>query len=341
VPIEELAVAGIAEILPRVRSLLRRVTQTVEAVIALQPEAVVTIDSSGFNWRVARQLRERGETLPLIHYVAPMVWAWRDYNARKMARWYDYLMTLLPFEPPFFTAVGLNCSYVGHPVIESGADRGDGQGFRQRHGFAPEDRLLCLLPGSRRGEVTRLLPIFAATLRRVLPRFPGVRLILPAVSHVADRIERETRNWPFPVTILRGPQEKYDAFAASELALAASGTVALELAVAGLPVLITYRTNALTGWYLRRVVKAKYVNLVNLILDRPVVPELLLEECTPDRLSSALENLLADEESQRAQQAGYREALAILGSGGLSPSLRAADQVLAVVAAGSRRAKTA
>jgi lipid-A-disaccharide synthase len=222
-------------------------------------------------------------------------------------------------------------------VIESGADRGDSKGFRARHGFAPEDRLVCLLPGSRRGEVARLLPIFDATLRRVLPRFPGVRLILPAVSHVADRIERETRNWPVPVTILRGPQEKYDAFAASEIALAASGTVALELAMAGLPAVIAYRTNALTGWYLRLVVKAKYANLVNLILDRLVVPELLLEECTPDRLSSALERLLADDDARRAQQAGYRECLAILGSGGMSPSLRAADQVLAVIASGSRR----
>jgi lipid-A-disaccharide synthase len=261
-----------------------------------------------------------------------MVWAWRSYNAAKMARWYDHLMTLLPFEPPFFTAVGLSCSYVGHPVIESGADRGDGAGFRARHGIAGDERVLCLLPGSRRGEVTRLLPVFEATVQRLLPRFPGTRLVLPAVSHVAALIEQQTREWPVPVTILRGPQEKYDAFAASEVALAASGTVALELAMAGLPAVIAYRTNALTGWYLRRVVKAKYANLVNLIVDRPVVPELLLEECTADRLSSALERLLVDETARRAQQAGYRECLTILGSGGMSPSLRAADQVLAVIA---------
>jgi lipid-A-disaccharide synthase len=326
-------------VLPRARAILRRVKQTVAEIRRLKPRAVVTIDSSGFTWRVAKRLRERGETLPLIHYVAPMVWAWRSYNARKMARWYDHLMTLLPFEPPFFTAVGLSCSYVGHPVIESGADRGDGAGFRARHGIAPTERVLCLLPGSRRGEVTRLLPIFDATLRRVLPRFPGIRLVLPAVPHMADLIERETRQWPVPVTVLRGPGEKYDAFAASEMALAASGTVALELAMAGLPAVIAYRTNALTGWYLRRVVKAKYANLVNLILDRLVVPELLLEECTPDRLSSALEQLLVDETARRAQQAGYRECLVILGGEGMPPSERAADQVLAVIAERSGRAE--
>ncbi len=140
-----------------------------------------------------------------------------------------------------------------------------------------------------------------------------------------------------PVTVLRGPKEKYDAFAASEVALAASGTVALELAMAGLPAVIAYRTNAVTGWYLRRVVKAKYANLVNLILDRLVVPELLLEECTPDRLSLALEQLLGDESARRAQQSGYRECLTILGSGGISPSLRAADQVLAVIAERANR----
>lgn len=338
VPIEELAVMGVAEILPRVRSLLRRIAETADRVMALRPDAVVTIDSSGFSWRLARRLREHGSTVPLIHYVAPMVWAWRDYNARKMARWYDHLMTLLPFEPPYFTAVGLPCTYVGHPVTESGADRGDGEAFRQRHGFARDDRLLCLLPGSRRGEVTRLLPIFEATLKRVLPRFPGLRPVLPTVTTVADQVERETRAWSVPVTILRGTQEKYDAFAASEVALAASGTVALELAMARLPAVIAYRANRITGWYLRRVVKAKYANLVNLILDKLLVPELLLEECTPDRLSSALERLLADEDARAMQEAGYRKCLEILGSGGLSPSLRAADQVLAIIAAGPRRA---
>ena len=338
VPLDELAVMGIAEVLPRVRKILRRVAETADRIAALRPDAVVTIDSSGFSWRIAKRLRERGETVTLIHYVAPMVWAWRQYNARKMARWYDHLMTLLPFEPPYFIAVGLPCSYVGHPVIESGADRGDGIRFRERHGIASSERVLCLLPGSRRGEVGRLLPVFEAVLRRSVPRYAGIRLVLPTVANVAELVAAMTASWPVPVTIVRGQQEKYDAFAASEVALAASGTVALELAMAGLPAIITYRTNRITAWWLRRVVKAPFANLVNIILGRPAVPELLLEECTADRISSALEHLLDDQTAREAQREGYRECLGILGSGGIAPSRRAADQVLAVLAAGPRRA---
>jgi lipid-A-disaccharide synthase len=332
VPIEELAIIGLAEVLPRARRIFRRVRETADAVMRMRPDAVVTIDSSGFTWRVAERLRRRGETLPLIHYVAPMVWAWRPSKARKVARWYDHLMALLPFEPPYFEAVGLSCSYVGHPALESGADRGDGPGFRARHGIPGEARLLCLLPGSRHGEVGRHLPLFAATLGRLAPRIPGLRAVLPTLDFLAEKISRETAGWPVPVTVVRGQRERYDAFAASETALAASGTVALELAEAGLPAVVAYRTNPLTGLILRRVVKAPYVNLVNLILGRAVVPELLLEESTPERLSSALETVLLDAGARAAQIEGYREALERLGKGGPSPSQRAADTVLEIIA---------
>lgn len=338
VPIEDLAIIGLAEVLPRARRIFRRVRETADAVVRMRPDAVVTIDSSGFTWRVAERLRRRGETLPLIHYVAPMVWAWRPGKARKVARWYDHLMALLPFEPPYFEAVGLSCSYVGHPVLESGAERGDGPGLRARHGIPAEARLLCLLPGSRRGEVGRHLPLFAATLGRLAPRIPGLRVVLPTLDFLAERIASETTGWPVPVTVVRGRRERYDAFAASEVALAASGTVALELAVAELPAVVAYRTNPLTGLILRRVVKAPYVNLVNLILGRAVVPELLLEECTPERLSSALETVLLDPGARAAQIEGYREGLARLGKNGPSPSLRAADTVLEIIAARRRPA---
>jgi len=295
VPMRELAIMGIAEVLPRARQILRRVRETADTVIAMQPDAVVTIDSSGFTWRVAERLRKRGERVPLIHYVAPMVWAWRQSKARKVARWYDHLMTLLPFEPPYFTAVGLACSYVGHPVLESGAERGDGAAFRRRHAIAAEAQVLCLLPGSRHGEVRRLLPIYRQAVIDLLRRFPDLKLVLPAAELVAEVVEAETRSWPVKVTVLRGVQEKYHALAASDVALAASGTVALELAMARLPAVIAYKMNALTDWLARRIVRTRFVNLVNVVLGRPVVPELLLEECTPDRLSSALAHLLTDQ----------------------------------------------
>jgi lipid-A-disaccharide synthase len=331
VPMRELAIMGIAEVLPRAREILRRVRETADTAIAMQPDAVVTIDSSGFTWRVAERLRKRGERAPLIHYVAPMVWAWRQSKARKVARWYDHLMTLLPFEPAHFTAVGLACSYVGHPVLESGAERGDGAAFRRRHAIAAEARMLCLLPGSRHGEVGRLLPIYRLTVIDLLRRFPDLKLVLPAAELVAEAVEAATRSWPVKVTVLRGMREKYDALAASDVALAASGTVALELAMAGLPAVIAYKMNAITDWLARRIVRTRFVNLVNVILGRLVVPELLLEECTPDRLSSALAHLLTDAAAREAQIAGYRESLDRLGQGGIAPSLRAADVVLAVM----------
>jgi lipid-A-disaccharide synthase len=333
VPLHELAIMGIAEVLPRARRILRRVRETADTVVALRPAAVVTIDSSGFTWRVAERLRRRGERVTLIHYVAPMVWAWRAAKARKIARWYDHLMTLLPFEPPFFTAVGLSCHYVGHPVLESGAERGDGPDFRRRHGIPAEAEVLCLLPGSRRGEVARLLPIFRRTVEALLHRHPGLVLVLPTIELVADTVGEEVRRWPVPVITVRGVAEKFAAFAASDVALAASGTVLLELAMAELPAVAAYRMNRLTGWLARRLVKTRYVNLVNIILDRRVVPELLLEECTPDRLSSALADLLDDAAARAAQIAGYRESLARLGRGGVAPSLRAADDVLAILKA--------
>jgi len=307
-------------------------------VVRLQPAAVVTIDSSGFSWRIAERLRRRGERLPLVHYVAPMVWAWRAGRARRMARWYDLLLVLLPFEPPYFTRVGLACAYVGHPVIESGADRGDRAGFRARHAVPPEAPLLCVLPGSRRGEVTRLLPVFRDTVERIAAATPGLRVVVPTVANVAHLVRAGTAEWSLPVLVVAGTAEKYDAFAAADAALAASGTVALELAMARLPMVVAYRANPVTAWLVRRVVKVPYANLVNLVLGRGVVPELLQDDCTAERLSSAVIELLRGSEARARQRAGFAEALAQLGSGGTSPSLRAADEVLALIArSGSAR----
>src|SRR5207237_7783172 len=164
---------------------LGRVRQTVPAVRALKPEAVVTIDSSGFSWRIAQLLRRHGEKLPLIHYVAPMVWAWRAGRARRMARWYDHLLTLLPFEPPYFERVGLAATYVGHPVLESGADQGDATRFRAVHCIAADELVISVLPGSRGGEVRRLLPVFGAALRRLETLIGPFRVVIPTVAHVA------------------------------------------------------------------------------------------------------------------------------------------------------------
>jgi lipid-A-disaccharide synthase len=333
VPLADLAIGGIAEVLPRAPLILRRVRETVKAVRAMRPDAVVTIDSSGFNWRIAQRLRRAGETLPLIHYVAPMVWAWRAGRSRRVARWYDHLMALLPFEPPYFERVGLACSWVGHPVLDSGADRGDGARFRTTHRLGADEPLIAVLPGSRSAEVQRLLPIMGGALEHLERAIGPFRAVVPTVGTVAATVGDAVRSWPGAPIVVRDQQQKYDAFAATRAALAASGSVALELAMARLPMVVCYRLNPLTEALLDRVVKVRQINLINLLLERPVVCELLRGECIPERLAAETARLVLDEQVRAAHLAGYDEALRRLGAGGRSPSVRAADQVLAIVAA--------
>jgi len=335
-PIGELAIMGVAEVLPRAFKILRLVDRTVADIIRLRPDAVVTIDSSGFNWRVAQRLRRAGQVLPLIHYVAPMVWAWRASRAKRMARWYDHLMALLPFEPPYFEAVGLSCSYVGHPVVEMGADKGDGAGFRKRHGIAPNATLVAVLPGSRRGEVKRLLPVFSAAVALLAARYPNLAVVVPTTENVANDVQDGVAGWKVEPILLRGPAERFDAFAACNVALAASGTVALELALAKAPTVVAYRVNTLTHFLVKRIVKIEYAHLLNLILKRHAVPELLQENCTPENLAAAISRLIDDKSARQAQLAACQEGLKAIGYGGVSPGSRAAAEVLARIGSPAR-----
>ena len=335
-PMEELALFGLAELLPRLPNLLRRLRQTVEAILSLSPDAVVTIDAPDFCFRVGKRIRKKGRHIPLIHYVAPTVWAWRPGRARKIARFLDHLLALLPFEPPYFERAGLPCTFVGHPIVESGADRGEGDRFRSLHGLGPDVPLLTVLPGSRRSEVGSLLPDFAATVAILAQRYPDMRVVIPTLPRMAGMVAEGTRNWPVPVILVQGDRDKYDAFAASRAALAASGTVALELALARLPSVIAYRIHPLTYRLYRRLIRVKYVNLVNIMLDRPLVPELLQENCVPDQLAEAVNRLMADPAARAEQISGVAEAAQWLGQGDRAPSRRAADTVLAVIAKADR-----
>ncbi|HVC52643.1 MAG TPA: lipid-A-disaccharide synthase [Stellaceae bacterium] len=341
VPLSDLAVAGVAEVLPRAPLILRRVRETVAAIRAQRPDAVVTIDSSGFSWRIAQRLRRAGETLPLIHYVAPMVWAWRAGRARRMARWYDHLLTLLPFEPSYFERVGLAATCVGHPVIESGAGSGDAARFRAAHGLAADTLLIAVLPGSRGGEVSRLMPVLGPSLQRLEGMVGPFRVVVPTVETVAAAVVAGVREWPGMPIVVRGAAEKYDAFAASRAALVASGSVALELAMARLPMATAYRLNPMTHALLDRVVKVRQVNLVNLILGRVLIGEYIQRDCTPELLAGAVAALVRDEAVRAAHLAGYDEAVRRLGAGGLSPSLSAADRILSLIAARRQQQETA
>ncbi len=330
-PIDELAVMGLVEVLPHIRRLLRRIDETVADAGAAKPDALVTIDAPAFSLRVSRRLTRRGITL--IHYVAPSVWAWKPGRARKIAGFLDHLLALLPFEPPYFEAHGLATSFVGYPAIEEAGRKTDAKGLRKRHGIAGGAPVICALPGSRVGEVRRHAGLFAGTLTRLATRHDGLTAIVPTLPSLRGLIESAVDDWPVP-TIIVGPEEKYDAFAASNVALAASGTVSVELAVAQVPCVVTYRLNWLTAFIAAIVLKTKYVSPVNIVLGRPAQPEFLQHRATPASLAKAISAYLEDQDTRRAQGVDCKEALARMGLGGEKPSTRAARAILTAIDAG-------
>ena len=329
VPLSELSVMGLAEVVPRIPRILSLIRRTAADIRAHQPDLVVTVDAPDFCLRVVKKLRGAG--IPVVHFVAPTVWAWKPGRAKKIARLVGHLLALYPFEPPYFEREGLSCTFVGHPVVEGGADSGNGPGFRQAHGIAQEAPVICVLPGSRGTEVARHMPIFGQAIERLAGHSPGLRVILPTLESVGGMVSAGARSWPLQPIIVDG-SEKYDAFAAAHVAIAASGSVALELAAARLPTVTAYKTNPITAWLTRRMVQIRFANLVNLLNDREVVPEFLFEDCTPGNLASAAERLLTDPNAARDQIEGMQNAIARLNPDGDTPSRRAGRAVLDVIA---------
>lgn len=329
-PMSDLAVMGVFEVLPRLPSLLRRMKQAADAIERLQPDAVVSIDAPDFCFRVIKKIKARGVKTPVVHYVAPSVWAWRPGRAAKVAKFLDHLLCLLPFEPPYFEREGLAATFVGHPIVASDMDKGHGVLFRERHNIAPQTPVMTVLPGSRAGEVSRLLDVFGDTVSRLAAQYPGLTVLIPAVAHLTDHIRDDVATWSVP-TLVVAQAQKADAFAASDVALAASGTVSLELAMAQVPQVIGYRLSALTAFVAKRLIKTPYANLINICLEREVVPEFIQENCTPDNLARELARLLSDEGARNAQRMAAHDALTQLGLGGLAPGERAAEIVMGVI----------
>jgi lipid-A-disaccharide synthase len=325
-PQEELAHMGFFELLRHIPRILGRIKQTVAAVKRMRPVALVTIDSPDFSFRVARALK--GQGIPLIHYVAPSVWAWRPGRAKKVAQFLDHLLALLPFEPPYFTKEGLACTFVGHSIVESGAGAGSGARFRAKYNIPENAELLTVLPGSRIGIIGRLLPIFGETVARLKTRHPHLQVIIPSISSLVPFIKEQTAGWDVPVTVIESDADKYDAFAASRAALACSGTVAVELALARLPTVVAYKVSWLSGCIARAFLKVKYASLVNLMHDKMLVPECLQNNCTPEKLTEALCELLDNEVARKKQIEGLSDVAGWLGQGHFVPSERAAEVVL-------------
>ncbi|NKB21957.1 MAG: lipid-A-disaccharide synthase [Alphaproteobacteria bacterium] len=332
-PMTELSVMGLAEILPRIFNLRRRVRETAKAIEQYAPDILVTIDSPGFCFAVLKRLKRVPETRR-IHYVAPSVWAWRPGRVHKFAREFDHILTLLPFEPAYFEPVGLKSTFVGHAVIESKLADANGVGFRKQHRIGEEVPLLCVLPGSRQGEVKRHMAPFRLAVQLLQKRFPLVRVVIPTIPGLKDEVTSTIQNWGSPVLVVEGEKDKFDAMAASNVALAASGTVTLELALARVPSVVAYRMNLITGWIIKALVKIPYANLVNILLDREGVPEFIQGKCTGDRLADALENLLRDKLVYEAQQTAADEAIKLLKTGDGLPSDIAANTILSLVRQG-------
>ncbi|MPZ10461.1 MAG: lipid-A-disaccharide synthase [Kiloniellaceae bacterium] len=322
-PIHELAVMGFVEVLPHLFAIIRRIRETVAAVKALRPDAVVTIDSPSFTLAIAERLR--GQGIPLIHYVAPQVWAWKPWRAKSVSRYLDRLLVLLPFEPPYFQRHGLATRFVGHPAVEAAAPEIRLEEGEEEEGGPPR---LAVLPGSRRGEVTQLLPVFAETVHALAAEHPGLTVVIPTVETVEDLVRAQVADWSVPVAVVRGADAKARAFRQATAALAASGTVALELAVAGVPTVVAYRLSGIGSLLSPSWLRVPFVSLVNLLAGREVQPEFLQRRCRSATILPALERLLSDPAARAAQREGYRGVVEALTPPEGRPSQAAARHVL-------------
>ena len=331
-PMDELSIMGLAEVLPKYFHLKRRIVQTAQAVLVAKPDVLVTIDSPDFCLRVAKLVKAQSN-IRIVHYVAPSVWAWRPGRAAKMARVVDHVLALLPFEPPYMQAAGMDCDFVGHPVVaEPLASEAEAQAFRAHHGIG-EAPLLLALPGSRRGEVSRLAHRFGAALAQVMQAQPDLRIVVPTTPNVTGLVRDLTASWPGAAIILDPHSmnpiayhaEKRAAFRAADLALAASGTVSLELAATATPMVIAYDMNPISRVLIGRMLKIDTVTLVNLVSDTRAVPECLGRNCTPETIAAALKDVMR---SPDLQQEAMRLTMERLGAGGPPPGLRAAQAIL-------------
>lgn len=323
-PIADIAVMGIGPVLRRLPLILRRIRETADAAIAARPDVLVLIDSPDFCHRVAARVRKARPDQKIVLYVSPTVWAWRPGRARKIARFTTRLLALLPFEPAAHRVLGGPvAAYVGHPFVEKiAAVRPAGGRPLPTSGERP--LRLVVLPGSRRSEVTRLMGVFGEVVGRLAARFGAIEVVIPAVDHVREEIETLAADWPVEPRLVAGEAEKFRAFREADAALAASGTVTLELALAGLPFVACYRLDAIGRLLkhvldipkpVRPIVKVRSALLPNLVAGELVVPEFIDADCTPDRVAVALGDLLVEGEPRHRQIAGFAKVEAIMREG--------------------------
>jgi len=324
---DDFSIMGVAQIPRRLPAIIGHLRQTLRAIREWQPHVLVVIDSPGYSMWVADYARRANPALKIVDYVSPSVWAWRPSRAAKMRGYVDHILALLPFEPEVHRRLGgPPCSYVGHPIIEQVSQfRPNAEEARRR---AADPPVIVVLPGSRSSEVARLTADFGDALGHISERIGPIEVVVPAVAHHLERIEAATAAWPVKPRIVTEQSDKLEAFRSARAALAKSGTVTLELALSGVPMVVAYKVSAIDAVIMRRVIKAPTVVLANLVLGENVIPEFLQEDCTPQRLADAMLAVMQDTPERRRQLEAFSRLDAIMEIGSASPALRAADIVL-------------
>ena len=326
--IADLSILGLLEGLLAYRRVVRRADETAALAARERPDAAVLIDSWGFTLRVAQRLRKLDPALPLIKYVGPQVWASRPGRAKTLAKAVDRLLTIHSFDAPYFEAEGLRTAFVGNSTLARDFSAADSARLRTHIGANADDPILLFLPGSRRAEIKALMPIYAQTADRLLASHPDLKLVLPIAETVRSEVEAALAGWRAPVHIVRGDQLKYDAMKAATAALACSGTVTTELALAGCPMVVAYRMGVLTHQILKRLITTPFATLFNIAAGEAVAPELLQYDCTPENLAHAVAKRLDNPKLRQRQVERQYAALDLMGRGGPDPSTLAAQAVI-------------
>jgi lipid-A-disaccharide synthase len=337
---EELSIMGFLEVVPHIPKLLARIKQTADAIIKTKPDFVITIDSPDFCFRVMKNLQRRtalfaeAPKFKKVHLIAPSVWAYREGRAKKIAKLYDLLLAILPFEPPYFEKYGLRTVFIGHPVLENAPDLSQKNlinlAFRKKKNIPSSVELLCLMPGSRNGEVNRIFPEFIEAVNLFAQKKANVKVVIPLTDKTRDLVSQMAKSLKVEYFLVE-KDEKEAAIFASNFALAKSGTNTIELSLHQVPMLVAYKINFFTYFLVKRMIKIKFANLVNLILNKEIIPEMLQKNCSAKKLCEVLEKLISNKNLAQQQIAESQAALNLMGLNFVqNPSQKAAQEILKI-----------